>query len=690
MGMMDVAFVKWAPCALGAGVVVVMGDGSAFWVVPRFDADGGWGGLLGDWRCVQLFRQQGGFLKYLRLEDHEWRGTGEEFLDGDEVNMEDSKEGGGMVEKPARRKRRLTGELNCPLVSYFPAVQVLSVAFVRVVREGCALEADELHYVVFGRKDGAYLFEVSGGRHMEKLSNPLLALHTGWSAVVESLPAVRVGGKCMTLVAVGGAFGQLCVYSVWLDSNEEDLVLRSKLLWKAESSLLFGAVASLSWSFGDSFQKDVRLAVASGETVAIANWTNVEGGEGEQFGASPEFHRIGEAHKKLVSSVQVLFDGSVVSSAVDGEMYIWKLSDGADGGDGKERKISCSRIEKGAGVAESVMTMQRSMNGLGVVLLMSTSRTRAEVQEEEEEAKNKYGAGARRTIISLCIQPPGCGGIEGAKRYLFSVIDALISNPRYIGQPIKLWDMELFIEQFEPTEEEELLKAFSGRFYDMLENVKQRKLPNCSERVFQHYLRVAHALSQLVRHIGGAKLGATDLLEQTSTDVSNAVRTFHYDACLTSFLTMSEKALSKEECRALECMCQFVSITKRELLWNSAETYSRMGNVREQLAQRGEGADALMMPCAICASEMFVPLVSDASDATSFYCAKGDSYSRCVLTGLPVTDVVPLVCYGCDAKAVAEGFDPFGQKGGKFGWIVDVGRCALCLCMLLPSSVEIQ
>lgn len=689
MGMMDVAFVKWAPCALGAGVVVVMGDGSAFWVVPRFGEEGGWGGLLGGWKCVQLFREQGGVLNHLRQEDHEWKGAGGEFADGDEVNTEGIKEDDTMHTKPMRQKRRLTGELNCPLVSSFPVVQVLSVAFARVVREECALEAGGLYYVVFGRKDGAYLFEMREGRHMEQLSKPLLTLHIGWSAVIECLPAVRVEGKYMTLVAVGGAFGQLCVYSVWLDGSEENVVLRSKLLWSADSPALFGSIASMSWSFGDPFQKYVRLAVASGETVVIVDWTNVEGGEGEQFWANPQFHRIGEAHNKLVSSVQVLLDGSVVSSAVDGEIYVWKLSEEADGGDGTYRKISCLSVGKGAGGAESVMAMQRSMNGLGVLLLMSSSRTRAEVQDEEEEAKNKYGAGARRTIISLCIQPP-VRGVEGVKRYLFSIVDALVLSPRYIGQPIKLWDMEMFIEQFGPSEENELLKAISERFYDMLDTAKRGKIPSCSKRVFHHYLRVTHALSQLIRRIGGAGIEAIEMLEQASSDVNNAVLTFHYDACLASFLAKSEKTVSKEECRALECMCQFVSITNRELLWDAAETYSRMANVREQLAQLGEGADASMVPCAICSPEIFIPLVSNAADATSFYCARGDSYTRCVLTGLPVTDVVPLVCHGCDAKAVAEEFDPFGQKKGEFGWIENVGICPLCLCMLLPSSVETQ
>lgn len=679
VGLADVAFLRSAPCALGAAIVVVMGDGTAFCALPPLSHHAAWGALMRPWTCLPLFQHD------VALAGR----TPHPTLNDTPVALEQRHADGHRDRTPAKRRRRLTGELHTPLVSSFPENQVLSVAFTRLLEYHRGLRRGTRHYVVFGRKDGAILYQLRSARQMETLSAPLLTLHTGWSSVIECLPAVFSGSFWTTLVAVGGAFGDLHVYALWLDDSVGDVRLGSKLLWKAEQSTLFGSVSSLSWSFGHPSQPFLRLAVASGESVAIVDWpTSALAAGGEQFWATPEFNLIGEAHEKLVSSVQVLLDGSVVSSALNGQVCVWKLSANAAGA-GKERTVSCTSVRRGPGMVGSVMAMQRSVNGFGVVLITSNSRTRAEVEEEDDDAKNKYGASARRTLISLCIQPPS-KSLDAVKNHVFSRIDGLVSTARDMGQPINLWDMELFMGQFEPAEEEELLMALRERFYEMVERVKLRKFHGWCQEMFEHYSRVALALGQLVKRIGGRDIEAIEALDKCYTHTSNAVRTFHYDACLASFLAQpGQVSLSVEECRALECICQFVSTTKRELLWNAAEIYSRVEAVREQLAELEGGADASMVACGICASERVLPLVSDAADATSFYCAEGDSYSRCVLTGLPVMDAVPLVCDGCDVKALAEGFDGCDEKGGKFGWIVDVGRCPLCLCMLLPSSVEI-
>lgn len=255
-----------------------------------------------------------------------------------------------------------------------------------------------------------------------------------------------------------------------------------------------------------------------------------------------------------------------------------------------------------------------------------------------------------------------------------------------------MWDIELFLEQLAGDNENSVLNALRERFYSMQKNIKDKNIPNASKETFNHYSRVALCLSQLIMRTGGTDITAIESMEHAHKEITNSVLCIHYDACLASF-DRSKAAVEKvstDEFRSLESMCQFISLSNGQMLWEPDSVLGRVRAVREALSSRIARGESTVIPCAVCGLDAIVPLVSDAQEPNSFYCTSNDCFTRCVLTALPCTDVVPLICYTCEAKAVRMSFDPHGERGEEFRWIEDIGRCPMCLGPLLPSSVEIQ
>lgn len=712
LGRGDIAHLSWTSSSTGSVMFVVNGEGVCFVAVPRYanaaeGSDGTWGGLLGSWRYKRMFPVISEIRKTsspahndnIQSGTIDGRANGSSKKDTEHVGPSETGESGkrelrmklGHSRKHARSDG--DGSLANGNGDRFPQNQARCVSFARVFKNSQAAtngESTISNYIILGRTDGTFLFSFKGWKGAEDIQEPVLSLHSGWSACVSCLEDVEYLGRSMTLVAVGGAFGELILYGIWFEEFSDELfMLTSEALWQADASLLFGTVTSLSWSCCAS-EGQLRLAVGSGNSITVVHWNKISSrSSGPDGWATPDIHRIPDAHERFVSSLQLLTDGSVVSSSLDGKVCRWRLEKWEHGGE-CQQLVYCGILQNGL-LSEPVMALKRTPFGFGVAVMTTATQTYTEVNEPNDDAKSKYGAGSRRSLLSLYVQPASQSVPEVIFRIISSV-DYCASTRRYVGEAIVMWDIELFLEQLEGEDENTVLEALRQKFYDMLKRLKGKDIPNLSEERFYHYSRVALCLSQLILRTGGTNITAIEVMEEPHGDISNCVRCIHYDACLASFLggDFLVDELSLDEFRALESMCQFATICKHELLWDAPATLERVRLVREALSPRIAAGESTAMLCAICGPESAVPMVSDAEDAGSFYCASNDCFARCVLSGLPCSDVVPLICYACEARAVTRDFDPYQERGEEFKWIEDISRCPMCLCPLLPSSVEIQ
>lgn len=712
LGRGDIAHLSWTSSSTGSVMFVVNGEGLCFVAVPRYanatdGSDGTWGGLLGSWRYKRVFPEVSASRKapVSGDDDNIWSDVVDSRAVG---SSKKDKEHAGPSETSEIAKRKVKGKLGHPRKharsnvlgsladgsgDRFPQNQVRCVSFTRVFKNSQAAtngESSVSNYIVLGRKDGTFLFSFKGWRGAEDIQEPILSLHSGWNASVSCLEDVEYSGRSLTLIAVGGAFGELILYGIWFEEFSDELfMLTSEALWQADSSVLFGAVTSLSWSCC-AYEGHVRLAVGCGNSITVVHWSNIlSSSSGADGWATPDVHRIPDAHESFVSSLQLLMDGSVVSSSLDGKVCRWRLEKWEHGGE-TQQFVYCGLLQNGPS-SEPVMALERTPFGFGVAVMTTATQTYTEVNEPNDDAKSKYGAGSRRSVLSLYVQPASQGIPEVISRIITSV-DFRAWTRRYVGEAIVMWDIELLLEQLEGEDENKVLDALRQKFYDMLKRLKEKDIPNLSEENFHHYSRVALCLSQLILRTGGTDIAAIEAMEESRADISNSVRCIHYNACLASFLggDFPVDNLSLDEFRALESMCQFASICKQELFWDAPTALERVRLVREAFSPRIAAGESTAMPCAICAPESTVPLVSDTEDAGFFYCASNDCFARCVLSGLPCSDVVPLICYACEARAVTRDFDPYKERGEEFAWIEDISRCPMCLCPLLPSSVEIQ
>ncbi|CDF37593.1 unnamed protein product [Chondrus crispus] len=477
------------------------------------------------------------------------------------------------------------------------------------------------------------------------------------------------------------------VYGLWFEEFSGGLsILTSKALWKSEPSLLFGTVSSLSWSPCLSYGQ-LRLAVASGNAVTVLDWTNVlPETTGFNPWAIPDVHQIADAHDGLVSSVAVVVDNSFLSSSLDGKICRWVVEQW-DQGEAKEplHVVHCGILHSGP-PSEPIMAMQRTPLGFGVAAMTTVTRFGIEVNDHNEDAKRKYCAGARRSLLSMYIKPALEGTSEAAQQILGSV-EARATTRRFVGEAIVMWEVELFLQQLQGAHASIVLAALRQRFRNMLGHLRGRSIPNLSQERFYHYVRVIACLSRVIIRVSGAGEDDGGLMTLQHGEISKNVRCIHYDSCMASFLQSKTpvNALSLDEIRALESMCHYVAKCDHELFWDAAATLERIRLVRAALFPRKA---SMPLPCIVCGPDSDVALKSDAQNPNVFRCSMNDCFERCVLTALPCTDVVPRVCYACDSKALVKDFDPFEERGKEFQWISNVGRCPICLCVLVPSSVE--
>lgn len=714
LGFADIAFLSWAPCSSGSVLYIANGEGTCFAGVPRFGADNGdrdgtWGGLLGMWRFEKLF--QGNVSKVdsrdvsCKLITSDDSGGDSELCQLEAKGRKRSglsKRRGSRTNENSKRTRKTQKELPFALRATsdeYPRGSVICVAFCKVFKtaggKGSGVnpqveDCDGLNqYILVGRKDGTFVYLLETWKRTKILPTSGMQIHVGWSSSIACLEDFKYSNRLVTMVAVGGPHGDLCLYGIWMAGPGEGPSLGSTVLWKAEPSVLCGPIGSLSWNAETLVPCKARLAIGTGNSIVLVDCGMMLEACGDMsISGNLVVHRIRDAHDQLVSSVRMLVDGSIVSSSLDGSIAHWKREKWNDENEGKAT-ITFSRIQTGLKKGEPVMAMERTVTGFGIFSLSTCNRVYTEVNALNEDPK--YAAGSRRSIVSLFVMPQGPDGSRAASHVLAQV-EMLASTRRHVGEAISMWDMELFLEQAD-AEEKGVLPALRQRLNEMVEVLSNKSMPKKSKSMYDHYARVVLCLAELIVRVGSTDISATEAVEGIRGEINKIVRCGHYDNCLESFLK-SNAGISKatlEECRALESMCKFACICNVDMMWDGAGTMGRVREIRKLLGIRLGRGESMELMCGICGPEVSVPLVCDAGDANSFYCAEGDVLTRCVLTGLPVLDAVPVVCYGCDARGVRLGFDGYEERdGGEFEWIVDVGRCGQCFGPLLPSSVEIQ
>lgn len=708
MGWSDIACVSWARSSAGSVLFVANGGGSCFAMVPRYPQqdgkqDGTWGGLWGRWRFQRISGASAGSAQVVRngrtqprdgqssVPRDGWRGTAGSTLLAAPHQVHPPLPNGNSTGHSSTGPSAVGNRL-VPSTGLRIERQVRCLACCKVFknnRSNPALDCDSRHYLLVGTREGTFLNDFSGIEDVNTLSERPLQLHSTWSASLCCLEDVPFSNRAMTLVAVGGPSGDLTCYGIWLEQEDSStFILMSRCLWRSQPSLLFGPVTSVVWGGEHSDQGRVKLAVSAGNTIAVLSWSiNSETTADFRIWQTPCVHRVRDAHVQMVSSVQIVADGSLLSSSLDGTVCLWMIDEWDDGED-ESGKVFFFRVHDALKRLEPVMGMEKTVCGLGVLVLTTANQGYTEVRIVNEDPK--YAAASRRSLLSLLMIPFKRDGKKMVDCIL-SVIDKLANTRRYVGEAIAMWDIELCMHQVD-VEESGVLQALRQKFYEMMEALTQKRNPEQPKHAYEHFARVTLCLSQLILRAGGTDIPAIERMERARKEMVAVVWCSHYDQCLQSFLdgAFDVQSASIDECRALDSMCQFTLACKPKMMWDGQATMERVRRVREALEPRlSQGQCGL--PCPLCEPDMSIPLVCDAADPCSFYCSEGDVFTRCVVTALPVVDAVPLVCYCCEARAQERHFDPHGgNRQGEFGWIGMSGQCPQCMSPLLPSSVEMQ
>ncbi|PXF46005.1 hypothetical protein BWQ96_04180 [Gracilariopsis chorda] len=538
--------------------------------------------------------------------------------------------------------------------------------------------------LVVARASGVYLYHVQGllDAHFAHVA-PHHRLTDKWSAVIACCDTVRVtyNPEYLTVIAVAHEHGHLAVYSSHA-MEHVNAPIKSELLWTVS---LQAPISSLSFCSHSSRSSALSLLVAVGNDLVLVEWGIGSVVDRNQW-HEPLVTRVEQAHQSLASAVQLVADGTVVSAATDGCLLQWHIESTAHDVQ-TARNMQCSVVvEQQPDAAEPIMSATTTLNGLGVFVVTTSLRSRTEVGEPSKGNIRKYLGSGRRSSISLFMLPMR-DNVDAIDTAIGKCIDRFLS-PAWIGRPINMWDVQEFVSHVDTEKNGLTLRLYQrfSRMYEMHERTESggdMDLNTHPRWLRQQRAMVLLKLCSIITRSGLSDVDAIEQLSMIGVKLRKFLLCMHYDNCIRLALQRDDKDKSMQsfsdlENKSLESMCEFVSICS-SMNCEATQMQARVIEVRERLQNWMATGGSAHTLCPICECEdVHSPLVADEEELMLFFCESRELFVRCVKSGLPCLDVVPLQCVGCEARAVQE----------QFGWIDSRNKCALCNCEMVASSVE--
>lgn len=543
--------------------------------------------------------------------------------------------------------------------------------------------------LVVARASGVHLY----------LSHALLHPHVGhvaphhrltdkWSAVLACCHTVPLHRHPhhLTVIAVAHEHGHLAVYSAHATPHLNQPV-KSDLVWTLP---LHAPISSLSFCSHSARASALSLLVAVGNGLVLVEW-----GHGDRLHPAqwhtPNVVQLEHAHQSLVSAVQLVADGSVLSAATDGCVLQWHIPAACDHPNQTAPNAQCTVVvQQQPDAVEPIMSAAATLNAFGAFVLTTSLRSRTEVGEPSKGHIRKYLGSGRRSSISLFMLPMTDSNVDAIDIALGKCIDRFLS-PAWIGRPINMWDVHQFVSHAQAeigAFMQQLYQRFV-RLYETHESVESSahkhhvNLNSHPPWLRQQRAMVLLQLCTIVTSNGTNDVDEIEQLTTTSVKLRKFLLCMHYDKCIRLALQRDDnekrmEAFSEREKKALESMCEFVSICSAHNCESEA-MQARVVEVRGRLQTWMANGGSARTLCPVCeCEEVHTPLVADSQQLMMFFCEAGELFVRCVKSGLPCLDVVPLLCVGCGARAAPELFE----------WIDGGNKCSLCNCEMVASSVE--
>ncbi|KAI0564188.1 hypothetical protein FGB62_29g113 [Gracilaria domingensis] len=535
------------------------------------------------------------------------------------------------------------------------------------------------HTLVVARESGVYVYDEDDVKVARDEAIPhLVCLSNEWSNVLHSCDTVPVAyDESITLIAVAHQHGKLALHSLSAGETAEQR-LQHSLLWRTELS---APITSISFCAIGARKATLVLAVAVGNDFLLVEWGDSRAIHKEQW-HQPVVSRVEQAHESLLSAAQIIADGSVLSAGTDGKLLRWSIQDMEK--HGSEQSMSNSVIlEPQEDVVEPIMGAMPTLNGFGVLVLATNFRSRTEVGEPSKGNIRKYLGSGRRSSISLLTLPMP-DDVSALDEAIGKCIQRFLSAT-WMCRGISMWDIELFVGGHD-NEKNGLTEKLRIRYEWLLEihNHVEKGRPSDKE---EHpvWLRSQRAmvllwLGRVIARSGTVNIDEIDRLNRIASSLRRFLFCMHFDMCIRHVLAQGDcvKQFTEMDLRSLESMCEFVSVCS-SVTCDSAAMQQRVMEARGLMQDRidAEGCSATFCPICECEDEQNV-LVGEREHMIDFKCSNEDTFVRCVKSGLPVTDVVPLQCMGCEARAIRH----------DFNWIKLGNKCSLCHCDMLTAKVE--
>lgn len=461
---------------------------------------------------------------------------------------------------------------------------------------------------------------------------------------------VWVNDEERAFVAAALGTGVVCVYDIL-----------GGLVWQL-NGFRFPHVSCLKWEGTSLRGAFLSLLIAGANGVMVLSWDE------SLDWKNVEKHCLKQAHKELafVTEAALCIDGSVVTAGLDGALIRWRFSRGEG-----RCTAECEMIQQAGAEQELVMSCVSTMNGFGVFSQTTTRKTGVEARDMNDISGGKFSATARRTFLGLYIIPEVFGDTENA---IMCAVQRISSKE---CQAVCMWDIELFLDHHD-YRSDGLVDRLAQRCDELL-GIHAERGEGMRPGLYYQRGRALYWLCGMISQYGN---GQYPHMEITRTKVRNSLLCAHYTRTLISVRDSGTSIddMNALERQALECMCQFLSSTSSEYVLAQANTHELVVQIRELLHPFLARGETIAPVCVICAP-LPVPLVADGHEAGTFFCLRGDYFDRCVMTGLPVSEVVPYTCGSCEGRGIA-------LEKGMFEWVTRRGYCSICNCRLLLSKVE--
>lgn len=539
--------------------------------------------------------------------------------------------------------------------------------FFPVVAYGTDESAELCPYSFDGKADKACLISIP------------TRIHSVCTTAIACVDGVKTKSDLVTAVALSDAMQNIIVYTVIVNMNSDGPTLTFEKVWMSESNVPLGPVASLSWCLHSERSSFLSLAIAKGNDVIVADWgfaactalSKTEWG-------SPRIVCIRDAHDHVVTSAHVCYDGSMVSAGMDGRVIRWRIYSQQDDISNVDREISAAIVHEYGENNEPVMALERTANGFAIATLASTVSNNQENCDDFSVRKNSNLV--RRAAFQLLLCPP-YGSVDDIESSILSCARRLMNHPSLLDQPITTWDASHFLHTFVDVSTS-VVPRLREQLAEMAE-IHEKKYESSSQ-LFVQRCRVILWLARVLDHPDCPEKDVQGIIKEVCRRIRNSVLLVQYSRCLQNFLELQKKDqhFSQLELLSLEHMCQFVSAWRAEGWAQSQASLQVVRDVRIWLEPFLANGENLTSTCTVCScSSIETPLLADAMDPSTVWCTAGHTFSRCVSTALPVTDVISLECAGCSSRSV-------NIPKNTFLWIAGQGHCCICRGGLVGANCE--